>query len=126
MKEFFVKEQDEMDVGPDTKLFAMEAGAGGAAPAAPAAAPAAAAPSGGGEVVTVNAPMDGEGVYLTFHKKAGEAVKKGDIVVEVESDKATIEVTAPQDGTNYTFSLFFNRMRVETQHHLHVIFNFKK
>lgn len=101
IKEFFVEEQEEIDVGPSTELFSMETGGGGGA--APAAAPAAAAPAapsgggGGGEIV-VNAPMDGEGVYLTFHKKVGDSVNAGDVVIEVESDKATIEVKAPSAG----------------------------
>jgi pyruvate/2-oxoglutarate dehydrogenase complex dihydrolipoamide acyltransferase (E2) component len=75
---------------------ARPAAAKAAAPAAAApAAPAAAAPAaggGGGGARTILAPMDGEGVYLTFHAKVGDSVKKGDVVIEVESDKATIEV----------------------------------
>lgn len=62
--------------------------------------PAAAAPAAGGDVVVVKAPMDGEGVYITFHKKVGDAVNKGDVLAEVESDKATIEVEAPCAGRN--------------------------
>jgi pyruvate/2-oxoglutarate dehydrogenase complex dihydrolipoamide acyltransferase (E2) component len=31
----------------------------------------------------VKAPMDGEGVYLTFHAKVGDSVKKDDVVIEV-------------------------------------------
>ena len=43
--------------------------------------------------------MDGEAVYLTFYKKVGDSVEKNELVIEVESDKATIEVKAPDAGT---------------------------
>lgn len=43
--------------------------------------------------------MDGEAVYISFHKAVGDAVEKNDVVLEVESDKATIEVKAPSAGT---------------------------
>ena len=32
-------------------------------------------------------------------KRKGEAVSAGDLVAEIETDKATFEVTAPVDGT---------------------------
>ena len=38
-------------------------------------------------------------MYISFHAEVGGAVKKNDVVMEVESDKATIEVKAPHDGT---------------------------
>jgi len=37
--------------------------------------------------------MDGDGVLVKFHKNVGDSVKIDELVVEVESDKATIEVT---------------------------------
>merc|ERR1719282_385346 len=50
------------------------------------------------EMQTIKAPMDGEGVYIKFFKQVGDTVDKEDIICEVESDKATIEVEAPCKG----------------------------
>jgi pyruvate dehydrogenase E2 component (dihydrolipoamide acetyltransferase) len=40
-----------------------------------------------------------EGVIAEWHKKVGEAVKKGDLLAEVETDKATMELESYKDGT---------------------------
>ena len=63
-----------------------------AAPAAPKAAPAGA--QGG---VKVNAPMPGK--ILGVKVAAGQAVKKGDVLVVLEAMKMENEIVAPQDGT---------------------------
>lgn len=39
-----------------------------------------------------------EGTLLTWHKKPGEAVKRGELLAEIETDKVVLEVTAQQDG----------------------------
>jgi pyruvate dehydrogenase E2 component (dihydrolipoamide acetyltransferase) len=39
-----------------------------------------------------------EGVILKWHKQEGDPVKKGDVLLEIETDKATMEVEAAQDG----------------------------
>ena len=39
-----------------------------------------------------------EGTIISFAVKVGDEVKKGDIVFEVEFDKATLEVESPADG----------------------------
>jgi pyruvate dehydrogenase E2 component (dihydrolipoamide acetyltransferase) len=39
-----------------------------------------------------------EGVIAAWHKKVGDAVKKGDILAEVETDKATMELESYKDG----------------------------
>lgn len=39
-----------------------------------------------------------EGTLLTWHKKPGEAVKRGEVLAEIETDKVVLEVTALQDG----------------------------
>ncbi len=39
-----------------------------------------------------------DGTMLNWLKKVGDAVKQGEVVAEVESDKATVEVEAPADG----------------------------
>lgn len=40
-----------------------------------------------------------EGVIAEWHKKVGDAVKKGDLLAEIETDKATMELESYQDGT---------------------------
>lgn len=39
-----------------------------------------------------------EGTLLAWHKKVGEAVKRGEVLAEIETDKVVLEVTALQDG----------------------------
>lgn len=39
-----------------------------------------------------------EGVIAEWHKKIGDTVKKGDILAEVETDKATMELESYKDG----------------------------
>jgi pyruvate dehydrogenase E2 component (dihydrolipoamide acetyltransferase) len=39
-----------------------------------------------------------EGTIATWHKKVGDTVKAGDILVEIETDKATMEYEAYEDG----------------------------
>ncbi|NOT38434.1 MAG: 2-oxo acid dehydrogenase subunit E2 [Saprospiraceae bacterium] len=39
------------------------------------------------------------GVIRTWHKKVGDKVKPGDVLAEVETDKATMDLEAFQDGT---------------------------
>lgn len=88
-----------------------EVKAGGAAPApaaapapkaapapAPAAAPApkAAAPVAAG-ATTVKAPMPGK--ILSVSVSAGQAVKKGDLLLVLEAMKMQNEIYAPQDAT---------------------------
>lgn len=71
----------------------------GAAAAAPAAAPApapAAAPAApaGGEAI--NAPMPGN--ILAVNVKAGDAVKKGQVLMVLEAMKMENEIMCPRDG----------------------------
>ena len=82
----------------------VEEGTGSAAPVAaapkatPKAAPApAAAPAGGQGAVKVNAPMPGK--ILSVKASAGQAVKKGEVLLILEAMKMENEVVAPQDGT---------------------------
>ncbi|MBT4939242.1 MAG: 2-oxoglutarate dehydrogenase complex dihydrolipoyllysine-residue succinyltransferase, partial [Rhodospirillaceae bacterium] len=83
-------------------------GDGAAAPApeaaasAPAAAPAPAA-SGGGEAVDIVVPMLGEslteGTVANWLKSVGDAVAQDEPLLELETDKVTMEVNAPSAGT---------------------------
>lgn len=40
-----------------------------------------------------------EGVIASWHKKVGDTVKKGDLLAEVETDKATMDLESYKDGT---------------------------
>lgn len=40
-----------------------------------------------------------EGVIAAWHKKVGDIVKKGDLLAEIETDKATMELESYKDGT---------------------------
>lgn len=77
-----------------------ELGAGTVPAAAPvvaapvAAAPAAPVAAGG---VKIEAPMPGK--ILAIKANAGQAVKKGDVVMILEAMKMENEITAPEDGT---------------------------
>jgi len=83
---------------PAAKAEAPKAAAPAAAPAAATPAPAAAS----GETVSINVPTMGESVAEgsmgKWLKKSGEAVKKDELLVEIETDKVAVEVSAPVDG----------------------------
>ncbi|RSK44215.1 pyruvate dehydrogenase complex dihydrolipoamide acetyltransferase [Hymenobacter perfusus] len=81
---------------------APEAPKAEAAPAAPAAS--AAAPAGNGKKATVirmpkMSDTMTEGTIAAWLKKVGDKVKSGDILAEVETDKATMELDNYEDGT---------------------------
>lgn len=65
--------------------------------AAPAKAPAAPAASGAEGSVKIAAPMPGK--ILAIKANAGQAVKRGDVVMILEAMKMENEITAPEDGT---------------------------
>ncbi|WP_343712284.1 pyruvate dehydrogenase complex dihydrolipoamide acetyltransferase [Inquilinus sp.] len=44
-------------------------------------------------------PTMTEGTLATWHKKEGDKVKSGDVIAEIETDKATMEVEAVDEGT---------------------------
>ncbi|WP_395652063.1 biotin/lipoyl-containing protein, partial [Brevundimonas sp.] len=73
-----------------------------ATPAAPAAVPAPAAAAASGGSVSIAVPTMGEsvaeGTMGKWLKANGEAVKKDEVLVEIETDKVAVEVSAPADG----------------------------
>ncbi|MCI8454180.1 MAG: biotin/lipoyl-binding protein [Lachnospiraceae bacterium] len=71
--------------------------------AAPAAAPAPAAPAGAAGSVSVTAPMPGK--ILGVKASAGQAVKKGQVLLVLEAMKMENEIVAPQDGTVATINV---------------------
>src|SRR4051812_15707331 len=40
-----------------------------------------------------------EGTLVTWKKKKGDKVSTGDVIAEIETDKATMEWESPEDGT---------------------------
>jgi len=94
-------------------LVAQHSGGGTLAPAQPAAEKEAAAPIAsqvsGAETVDLAAMEEvvlmprlsdtmTEGVIAGWHKKVGDAVKKGDVLADIETDKATMELESYKDG----------------------------
>ena len=70
-------------------------------PAAPKAAPAKSTEKINAVVVRMPKMSDTmeEGTLVSWQKKVGDKVKSGDILAEVETDKATMELEAYEDGT---------------------------
>ncbi|HUS47325.1 MAG TPA: biotin/lipoyl-containing protein, partial [Phycisphaerae bacterium] len=68
----------------------------------PAPAPPAAAPSPAGNVIPILMPQAGqsmeEGTMVAWRVKEGDRIKVGEIIMEIETDKATIEVEAVDAG----------------------------
>src|SRR3990172_2057265 len=44
-------------------------------------------------------PTMEEGKLAKWHVKEGDQVRSGDVLAEIETDKATMEIEAPDDGT---------------------------
>ena len=74
-----------------------------AAAPAPKAAPAPAAPAGAAGAVAVTAPMPGK--ILGVKASAGQAVKRGQVLLILEAMKMENEIVAPQDGTVATINV---------------------
>ena len=53
-------------------------------------------------IVDVKVPVLAESVaeatLMAWHKKSGDTVKRGDSLIDIETDKVTLEVAAPNDG----------------------------
>jgi pyruvate/2-oxoglutarate dehydrogenase complex dihydrolipoamide acyltransferase (E2) component len=91
MSEFHIAEGTEVNVSPETKIATVKAVG---EPAKPKIKP----PTADFGSVFVNAPMDADTATITYKLKVGDVCELDDLIAEVESDKATIEVTAPCDG----------------------------
>ncbi len=46
-----------------------------------------------------------EGTIAVWHKKEGDAVEKGDMLIDVETDKVATEITAPESGVLTSISV---------------------
>ena len=104
LEEILVAEGENAEIG---KLIAkLGAGNGAAAspkaPAAKAEPAAAAAPASGGNAMNIDVPNVGESVsevtVASWFKQPGDAVKKDEAIVELETDKAAQELVAPESG----------------------------
>lgn len=103
-----INANDGDTVVPGTVLGSVSEGGAAAAPApAPAPATAAAAPAAapaasGGAAVDIAVPTMGESVAEgsigTWLKKSGDTVAKDELLVEIETDKVAVEVSAPAAG----------------------------
>ncbi|SJM70682.1 Dihydrolipoamide succinyltransferase component (E2) of 2-oxoglutarate dehydrogenase complex [Brevundimonas diminuta 3F5N] len=100
-----INANDGDTVVPGTVLGSVTEGgaAAASAPAAAASAPAAAAPAAsGGAAVDIAVPTMGESVAEgsigTWLKKSGDTVAKDELLVEIETDKVAVEVSAPAAG----------------------------
>ena len=104
-----IKAAEGDTVVPGTVLGVVSEGASAAAAPAKTAAPKADAPKADAKAapaaasaVDINVPTMGESVAEgsmgKWLKKSGEAVKKDELLVEIETDKVAVEVSAPADG----------------------------
>ena len=88
---------------PEAPKEAPAAPVAAAAPVAPAPAAPAAAPANGKKATVVRMPKMSdtmtEGTIAAWLKNVGDKVKSGDILAEVETDKATMELENYEDGT---------------------------
>ena len=59
------------------------------------------------EIVTMPRLSDTmtEGVVAKWHKQVGDTVSEGDLLAEIETDKATMEFESFQEGVFYTLVL---------------------
>ncbi len=86
------------ELGAGTVPAAAPVASPAATPVAAPAAPAPAATAGGAEgSVKIAAPMPGK--ILAIKANAGQAVKRGEVVMILEAMKMENEITAPEDGT---------------------------
>ena len=81
----------------------VEENVNGAPAAAPAPQAAPAAPAGAAGSIEITSPMPGK--ILDVKASAGQAVKKGEVVLLLEAMKMENEVVAPQDGTIATINV---------------------
>jgi len=87
LESFFVQEATEIDVTQETKIAKIVPKVVAAEPVKPSE-----------TTITIGAPVDAESAVITFRKSVGDAVTPDEIVAEMESDKATVEIAAPCAG----------------------------
>jgi 2-oxoglutarate dehydrogenase E2 component (dihydrolipoamide succinyltransferase) len=97
--------KNEGDTVLSNEVLASISESGAEAPAAatePAAPKAEATSAASGKNLDIKAPTFPEsvqdGTIATWHKAAGDAVSRDELIVEIETDKVVLEVVAPADG----------------------------
>ena len=53
-----------------------------------------------------------EGVIAAWHKKVGDPVKKGELLAEVETDKATMDLESYKDGKSRLITMASIKARI--------------
>ena len=96
-------EEDFTGAASAPKAAAPKAAPAAAPKAAPAPAAAPAAQAGAAGAVAVTAPMPGK--ILGVKASAGQAVKRGQVLLILEAMKMENEIVAPQDGTVATINV---------------------
>lgn len=95
-----VKQEGDTILSNEVLAFIGEGAAASAA--TPAAASASSAPAATGSSVEIKTPTFPEsvqdGTVASWHKAAGDAVTRDELIVEIETDKVVLEVVAPADG----------------------------
>ena len=66
-------------------------------------------------------PTMEEGKLAEWHVKEGDKVRSGDVVAEIETDKATMEVEAPEDGVIEKLLLAAGTEHVPVNHPIAVL-----
>ena len=66
-------------------------------------------------------PTMEEGKLAAWHVKEGDRVRSGDVVAEIETDKATMEVEAPEDGVIEKLLLAAGTEHVPVNHPIAVL-----
>ena len=100
---FEAKMKAKKNVAAAAPAAAPKAAPAAAPKAAPAPAAAPAAPAGAAGAVAVTAPMPGK--ILGVKASAGQAVKRGQVLLILEAMKMENEIVAPQDGTVATINV---------------------
>ena len=91
--------EDWKEVGSSAVIGQSEA-AGGAAPASEEAAPAASGGSTPGTVINMPSlsPTMSEGTIVKWYKQEGEAIGAGDVLCDIQTDKAVVSMECDEDG----------------------------
>ena len=56
-------------------------------------------------------PTMEEGTLAKWHVREGETVRTGDVIAEIETDKATMEVEAIEDGIIQSIPVSYTHLR---------------
>lgn len=93
------KQEGDIILSNEVLAFIGDVASSPSAPPAPAAKAGSAAAGTSVEIKTPTFPESvQDGTIASWHKAAGEAVSRDELIVEIETDKVVLEVVAPADG----------------------------